>query len=144
MLDTASLRLYFRSFCSTKPSSLTLFFRSSKVTVNFVFLKPTNKDKAAHDLLWASWGVVMLVTEVDFTGMVLSCLIQLVLNSSVATHIVADVLLTGKYSSFIPSCFKLLFKIHHDSIKYKHSLVPRPIRKIGERAWYPLFAHALN
>ena len=24
------------------------------------------------------------------------------------------------------------------------SLVPRPIRKIGERAWYPLFAHALN
>ena len=24
------------------------------------------------------------------------------------------------------------------------SLVPRPIRKIEERAWYPLFAHALN
>ena len=24
------------------------------------------------------------------------------------------------------------------------SLVPRPIRKIRERAWYPLFAHALN
>ena len=65
----------------------------------------------------ASWGVVMLLTEVDFTG--ISCLIQLVLNSSVATHIVADVL-TGKYSSFIPSRFKLLFKIHHDSIKYKH------------------------
>ena len=30
-----------------------------------------------------------------FTGMVISCLIQLVLNSSVATHIVTDVLFTG-------------------------------------------------
>ena len=41
---------------------------------------------------------VHIVKDVLFTGMVTSCLIQLVFNSSVATHFVTDVLFTDIYT----------------------------------------------
>ena len=51
----------------------------------------------------------------------ISCLIQLVLNSPLVTPIVKDVLFTGIYIAL--SCF-WLFKIHHDSqIKILHTII---------------------
>ena len=50
----------------------------------------------------------------------MSCLIQLVLNSSVATHIVTDVLFTGIYA--MQPILVSGFKMHHDSMKIAYNL----------------------
>ena len=60
---------------------------------------------------------VHIVTDVLFTGMVISCLIQLVLNSSVATHIV---LFTGIYA--MQPIHVSGFKMHHDNINIAYNL----------------------